>query len=176
MHWRRKWQPIPVFLPGESQGRGAWWAAVYGVAQSRAWLKRLSSSSSRIWHNLLVGILKEMTLLCDMFPPTQVQCVLANSRYVISLIERMNKLIRSLAPWWGMPSSSFYSKRALYWTGDWFLLDLLPSNHVLMLPSCILLFFVLSMLFSLHLIFSLFLNVLKAYMPHNDKVSFPNDS
>ena len=33
MHWRRKWQPTPVFLPGESQGRGAWWAAVYGVAQ-----------------------------------------------------------------------------------------------------------------------------------------------
>ena len=25
----------------------AWWAAVYGVAQSRTWLKRLSSSSSR---------------------------------------------------------------------------------------------------------------------------------
>ena len=23
MHWRRKWQPIPVFLPGESQGRGS---------------------------------------------------------------------------------------------------------------------------------------------------------
>ena len=21
-HWRRKWQPTPVFLPGESQGRG----------------------------------------------------------------------------------------------------------------------------------------------------------
>ena len=29
-----KWQPVPVFLPGESQGRGAWWAAVYGVAES----------------------------------------------------------------------------------------------------------------------------------------------
>ena len=39
MHWRRKWQPTPVFLPGESQGRGAWWAAVYGVAQSRTRLK-----------------------------------------------------------------------------------------------------------------------------------------
>ena len=25
---------------------GAWWAVVYGVAQSRTWLKRLSSSSS----------------------------------------------------------------------------------------------------------------------------------
>ena len=21
MHWRREWQPTPVFLPGESQGR-----------------------------------------------------------------------------------------------------------------------------------------------------------
>ena len=23
MHWRRKWQPTPVFLPGESQGWGS---------------------------------------------------------------------------------------------------------------------------------------------------------
>ena len=94
MHWRRKWQPTPVFLSGESQrqrslvgyspwGReesntteqlpfhfslscigegngnplrcsclenprdgGAWWAAVYGVAQSWTRLKWLSSSSS----------------------------------------------------------------------------------------------------------------------------------
>ena len=45
VHWRRKWQPTPVFLPGESQGWGAWWAAVYGVAQSQIRLKRLSSSS-----------------------------------------------------------------------------------------------------------------------------------
>ena len=45
MHWRRKWQPAPVFLPGESQGRGAWWAAIYAVAQSWTQLKWLSSSS-----------------------------------------------------------------------------------------------------------------------------------
>ena len=52
MHWRRKWQPTPVFLPGESQGWGAWWAAVSGVPQSRTRLKRLSSSSSsKMWHN-----------------------------------------------------------------------------------------------------------------------------
>ena len=97
MHWRRKWHPTPVFLPGKSHGRrslvgyspwgpeeldmterfpfhfslscigeangnplqcaclenprdgGARWAAVYGVTQSRTWLKRLSSSSSK--HN-----------------------------------------------------------------------------------------------------------------------------
>ena len=23
LHWRRKWQPTPVFLPGESHGRGS---------------------------------------------------------------------------------------------------------------------------------------------------------
>ena len=44
MHWRRKWQPTPVFLPGESQGWGTWWAAVYGVTQSQTQLKWLSSS------------------------------------------------------------------------------------------------------------------------------------
>ena len=26
MHWRRKWQPTPVFLPGESQG----WESLVG--------------------------------------------------------------------------------------------------------------------------------------------------
>ena len=44
MHWRRKWQPTPVFLPGESQGRGSLMGAVYGVAQSRTRLKQFSSS------------------------------------------------------------------------------------------------------------------------------------
>ena len=44
MHWRRKWQPTPVFLPRESHGQGSLVAAVYGVAQSRTRLKRLSSS------------------------------------------------------------------------------------------------------------------------------------
>ena len=49
MHWRRKWQPTPVFLPGESQGKGGLVAAVYGVAQSRTRLKRLSSSRKVVW-------------------------------------------------------------------------------------------------------------------------------
>ena len=46
MHWRRKWQPTPVFLPWESQGWGSLMVSgVYGVTQSRAQLKRFSSSS-----------------------------------------------------------------------------------------------------------------------------------
>ena len=44
MHWRRKWRPTPVFLPGESWEWGSLVAAVYGVTQSWTRLKRLSSS------------------------------------------------------------------------------------------------------------------------------------
>ena len=46
MHWRRKWQPTPIFLPGESQGRGSLVGCHLWVTRSRTRLKRLSSSSS----------------------------------------------------------------------------------------------------------------------------------
>ena len=48
MHWRRKWQPTPVFLPGESQGWGCRVGChLWGHTESDT-LKRLSSSSSNI--------------------------------------------------------------------------------------------------------------------------------
>ena len=47
MHWRRKWEPTPEFLLGESQGRGSLVGCRYGVAQSRTWLKQLSSSNQK---------------------------------------------------------------------------------------------------------------------------------
>ena len=31
--WRRKWQPTPVFWPGTSIDRGAWWATVHAVTE-----------------------------------------------------------------------------------------------------------------------------------------------
>ena len=34
IHWRRKRQPTPVFLPGESQGRGSLVATVHEVTES----------------------------------------------------------------------------------------------------------------------------------------------
>ena len=39
--------PLQCSCLENPRDRGAWWAAVYGVAQSRTRLKRLSSSSSR---------------------------------------------------------------------------------------------------------------------------------
>ena len=38
MHWRRKWHPTPVFLPGESQGRGS-------LVGCRLWGRRESDTT-----------------------------------------------------------------------------------------------------------------------------------
>jgi len=49
MHWRRKWQPTPVFLPRESQGWGSLVGChLWGRTESDS-MKQLSSSS---WENL----------------------------------------------------------------------------------------------------------------------------
>ena len=47
MHWRRKWQPPPVFLPGESQGRRSLVGCpLWGCTKSDTTIKSHSSSSS----------------------------------------------------------------------------------------------------------------------------------
>ena len=42
MHWRRKWQPPPVFLPGESQGRGS-------LVGCRLWGRTESDTTEATW-------------------------------------------------------------------------------------------------------------------------------
>ena len=44
--WRRAWKSTPVFLTGESHGRGDWRAAVHGITKSWTWLKWLSTVRS----------------------------------------------------------------------------------------------------------------------------------
>ena len=43
---RRQWHPLQYSCLENPRDGGAWWAAVYGVAQSWTQLKRLNSSSS----------------------------------------------------------------------------------------------------------------------------------
>ena len=54
MHWRRTCQPLQCSCLENPRDGGAWWVAVYGVAQSRTWPKRLSSSSTYICRQSLV--------------------------------------------------------------------------------------------------------------------------
>ena len=42
MHWRRKWQATPVFLPGESQGRGS-------LVGCRLWGRTESDTTEATW-------------------------------------------------------------------------------------------------------------------------------
>ena len=42
MHWRRKWQPTPVFLPGESQGQGS-------LVGCRLWRSTESDTTEATW-------------------------------------------------------------------------------------------------------------------------------
>ena len=68
MHWRRKWQPTPLFLPGESQGRGSLVGCGLWVAQSRTQLKWLSSRTELNWSpasKILSMALPECTHQCN---------------------------------------------------------------------------------------------------------------
>ena len=57
---RRQWQPTPVLLPGEPRDSRACWAAIYGVAQSRTRLKRLSGNSRNY-----IGLAKKFVQLVN---------------------------------------------------------------------------------------------------------------
>ena len=48
--WRRKWQPAPVFLPGESHDRGAWRATVHGVAKELDTTERMCTHTHTHTH------------------------------------------------------------------------------------------------------------------------------
>ena len=57
MHWKGNGNPLQCSCLENPRDGGAWWAAVYGVAQSRTRLKRLSSSSSRLFQSNLLASL-----------------------------------------------------------------------------------------------------------------------
>ena len=49
MHWRRKWQPTPVFLPGESQGRGS-------LVGCRLWGRTESDTTEWLHFTMLTSV------------------------------------------------------------------------------------------------------------------------
>jgi len=62
MHWRRKWQPIPVFLPRESQGR---------ESQGRLWGHTESGTTEvtyHIIHEMDEQVLLYSTGICIQYP------------------------------------------------------------------------------------------------------------
>ena len=60
MHWKRKWQPAPVFLPGKSQGQWSLMGCRLGVAHSQTQLKHLSSSMSVLGASQVALLVKNL--------------------------------------------------------------------------------------------------------------------
>ena len=68
MHWRRKWQPNPVFLPGESQGQGSLvgchlWGCTESDMTEATWQQHLSHWKKSVCGSIFLwntqGISKE---------------------------------------------------------------------------------------------------------------------
>ena len=75
------------WLENPSDG-GAWWAAVYGVAQSRTRLKRLSSSSSKDWGSWITQVCFEIN------PPH----AMVNPHHISMTSLLPNSLLSSIPP------------------------------------------------------------------------------
>ena len=65
MHWRRKWQPTPVFLPGKSQGRGS-------LVSCRLWGRTESDTTEATQqqqqqqHHMVVQTVKNLPTMQEM--------------------------------------------------------------------------------------------------------------
>ena len=72
MHWRRKWHPLQCSCLENPRDGGARCAAIYGVAHSQTRLKWLSSSSSSLHTQQILGTwIKKLINNC--FPTVQVK-------------------------------------------------------------------------------------------------------
>ena len=68
MHWRRKWQPAPVFLPGEYQRLGSLVGCrLWGRTESDMTEATCSSSSSSRWGWMPWSSFFECWVLCQLF-------------------------------------------------------------------------------------------------------------
>ena len=50
MHWRRKWQPTPVFLPGESQGQGSLVPSMGSLRVGHDWSDLAAAAAVQLSH------------------------------------------------------------------------------------------------------------------------------
>ena len=72
MHWRKKWQPTPVFLPGESQGQGSLVGCrLWGHTESDTTEATQQQQGNLYWMNE--------------FPLPQVQVLTLSNKFINSL-------------------------------------------------------------------------------------------
>ena len=131
--WKRKQQPIPVFLLGNLMDRRVWWAIVHGVAKESDMTQELNSNSN----DNILGWPKGL-LIINFSPISWLQQCLV----IFSSVQLLSRVQLFATPWTAAHQASL-SK-----TNSWSLLRLMsiesvmPSNHLilchpLLLPTTI---------------------------------------
>ena len=101
MHWRRKWQPTPVFLPGESQG----WGSLVGC---RLWGHTVRynwsdlAAAAAFWTlYMVVSIFLGWAMHCSLFTISTVKTP-GDSPVYVSFFNSLSTFI-TLSTLWQMP-------------------------------------------------------------------------
>ena len=85
MHWRRRWQPTPVFLPGESQGRRS-------LVVCRLWGCRVGHD----WSDLAAAAAAYIIVPCDFFFISVVLVIISSLSFLTLVVFSLFILILSL--------------------------------------------------------------------------------
>ena len=93
--------PLQYSCLENPRDRGAWWAAVYGVAQSRTRLKRFSSSSTHIWTSQAAAWAKNQPAMQES-QDTQVRS-LDQERCLEEATAAHSSVLAWRTPWTGEP-------------------------------------------------------------------------
>ena len=110
MHWRRKWQPTPVFLPGEPQGQGSlmgcrlWGCRVrYNWSDSAAAAAAAAAAALNLYialHSLIIFMILTLYLsicLCHLWFLSLVSCSLGLLSLQVGLFL---SILLLLLQWW----------------------------------------------------------------------------
>ena len=103
MHWRRKWQPTPVFLPGGSQGRGSlvgcrlWGRTESDTTEATQQQQQHVSAFKTKFNSMLTSFLRgvvgrllgEKKSALNSNPSWRVTTRISTSRFIISSCPRM---------------------------------------------------------------------------------------
>ena len=75
MHWRRKWQPTPVFLPGDSQGRGSLVGCrLWGCRVRHDWSDLAAAAATNDVEHLFMGLLAICMSAFEKYPFRSFAC------------------------------------------------------------------------------------------------------
>ena len=87
MHWRRKWHPTPVFLPGESQGRGTFVGCrLWGRTKSDMTEVTQQQQQHAIGNEPAGGLFIQFSLVCISSTRKLIDCMTLSLNYYRELI------------------------------------------------------------------------------------------